>query len=81
MTDGLRVSKRFLAGKMLFIEMRSMYEPAVFPAAIKDIFYIDDIVLYLIKNQIPLFNKHLVIFVLGNVWFLKEGKTPRVSGE
>ena len=66
---------------MLFIEMRSMYEPAVFPAAIKDIFYIDDIILYLIKDQIPLFYKHLVIFVLAYVWFLKEGKALRVSGE
>ncbi len=49
-----------------------MYEPAVIFTTIKDIFYIDRIIPYLVKDKIPFFNKHLVIFVWRDIHFLKK---------
>ncbi len=50
-------------------------EPAVIPPAVKDIFYIDRIILDLIKDKIPLLNEHLMIFVRCDIQFLKVMET------
>ena len=47
-------------------------EPIVIFAAVKDIFYIDFIILNLVKDKVPFLNKHLVIFIWRNIQFLKE---------
>ena len=44
-------------------------------AAVKDIFYIDRIILDLVKDKIPLFNEHLVIFIRRDIQFLKVRET------
>lgn len=52
-------------------------QPTVILAAVKDIFYIDRIILDLVKDKIPLLNKHLVIFVRRDIQFLKVRETLR----
>ena len=45
-----------------YIGVFVLYKPTVILATVKDIFYIDRIILDLIKDKIPLLNEHLVIF-------------------
>lgn len=52
-------------------------QPTVILAAVKDIFYIDRIILDLIKDKIPLLNEHLVIFIGRDIQFPKVGETLR----
>ena len=53
------------------------HKPTVILAAVKDIFCIDRIILDLIKDRIPLLNKHLVIFIRCDIGFFKKWKTLR----
>ena len=52
-------------------------QPTVILAAVKDIFYIDRIILDLVKDKIALFNEHLVIFIRRDIQFLKVRETLR----
>ena len=51
--------------------------PTVILAAVKAIFYIDRIILNLIKDKIAFRNEHLVIFVRRDIQFIKVRKTLR----
>ena len=50
-------------------------KPTVILAAVKDIFYIDRIILDLIKDKVPLPNEHVVIFMGRDIQFLKVRET------
>ena len=52
-------------------------QPTIILAAVKDIFYINRIILDLVKDKIPLLNKHLVIFIRRDIQFLKVRETLR----
>ena len=54
-----------------------MNQPVIIFSALNNILHIYRIILYLIKNQIPFFNKHLMIFIRWNVRFFKKRKTLR----
>ena len=58
-------------------ELSLFYKPAVIPAAIKDIFYIDRIIFDLVKDNIPFLNEHPVVFVRCDIQFLKVRETLR----
>ena len=62
---------------MILLSLLLSDKPTVIPAAVKDIFYIDGIILDLIKDKIPLFNKHPVIFIRRDIGFLEERETLR----
>ena len=52
-------------------------QPTVILAAVKDIFYINRIVLDLVKDKIPRFNGHLVILIRRDIQFRKVRETLR----
>lgn len=55
-----------------------LYEPAVVPTAVKDTIDIHSVVLYLIKDKVPLFHIHFVIFVGRNAGFIKKTENAAV---
>ena len=54
-----------------------MDNPIVIFTAINYIIYISRIIFYLIKNEIPFCNKHLMIFIYWYICFFKKRKTLR----
>lgn len=52
-----------------------MDKPAVILSAVKNIFYIDFIILDLIKDKIPFFDKHPVVFIWCDIQFFKKRET------
>lgn len=52
-------------------------EKTVILAAVKDIIYMYNVVLDLIKDEIPLFYKHFVVFIRWDIYFIEEGETLR----
>ena len=71
------LTTRQLHGSHGCLKHSLMNQPVIIFSAINNILHIYRIILYLIKNQIPFFNKHLMIFIWWNVRFFKKWKTLR----
>lgn len=71
------ILKRNARRTILLLSLLLSDKPTVIPAAVKNIFYIDGIILDLIKDKIPLFNKHPVIFIRRDIGFLEEREALR----
>ena len=77
-TEYQKKNRHLTAGGDFHSDILLLFDkPTVILAAVKDIFYIDRIVLDLIKDKIPLLNEHLVIFIGRDIQFLKVGETLR----